>query len=229
MDIELVERLAQESTREFVYRFLKTNMMRLTLAPGAALSEKEVADALQVSRTPVREAFIQLAQEGLLDVFPQRGTYVSLIDLDSVEESKFLRETLEIAVVKLACEHFPGEQLFELQSNIALQELCFKEKNSRKFFELDEELHRTIFTGCKKARIWAIMQQLHSHYNRVRMLNVASGHDLLVLLQHHQELVKAVREKNVELGIQTVRLHLNKVKVDIEDLMHDFGHYFKRK
>jgi Transcriptional regulators len=226
--METLSRLPQESTREYVFRSLKQNMMNFKLAPGTAMSEQEVADLLKVSRTPVREAFIRLSQEGLLDIVPQKGTYVSYIDLESVEESKFLRETLETAIMEIACKSFPDEQLFELQSNVILQELCYKEKNSARFYELDEALHRLIFEGCKKARIWATMQQLHAHYNRVRMLNVAGGHEVFVLLEQHKMLVQAIREKNVALGIKTIKQHLNKVRFDLKDLLEDYPEYFRQ-
>jgi len=229
MDVSVIERNPQESTREYVYRFLKFNIMELKLIPGSALSEKDIALLLGVSRTPVREAFIQLSQEYLLDILPQKGTYVSLIDIENVEESKFLRETIEKAVIEIACVEFPSDKLFELQSNIALQELCIKEKNYLKFYELDEAMHKTIFVGCKKARIWSMIQQMNTHYNRVRMLNMAGGYNVLPVLTQHQELVLAIKEKNVDLGMRTIDRHLNKVKFDIQDLCRDYVEYFKQK
>lgn len=228
MDIDIIDKISQESTREYVYRFLKSNIMQLKLIPGSALSEKEISQLLNVSRTPVREAFIQLSQEYLLDILPQKGTYVSLIDIENVEESKFLRETVEKAVFAIACIDFPGDKLFELQSNIVLQELCIEQKNYLKFYELDEDFHKTIFMGCKKGRIWSMMQQMNTHYNRVRMLNMAGGYDVLPVLKQHKELVMAIKEKDAELGIKTISHHLNKVKFDIQDLYRDYTDYFKQ-
>jgi len=227
MEFTVIEKNSQESTRDYVYRFLKFNIMQLKIAPGSALSEKDISQLLGVSRTPVREAFIQLSQEYLLDILPQKGTYVSLIDIENVKESKFLRETVEKAVIAIACLEFPTESFFELQSNMALQELCLKEKNYLKFYELDEALHKTIFIGCKKTRIWSMIQQMNTHYNRVRILNIAGGYDALPIIHQHQQLVSAIREKNVTLGMQTIGQHLDKMKFDIEDLRRDYTHYFK--
>lgn len=195
MDIVITERLPYESTREYVYRCLKENIMNLRLFPGSALSEKDISVLLNVSRTPVREAFIQLESEYLLDILPQKGTRVSLLDVENVEESFFLRETVEKEVFYLAVKEFPSDKLFELQSNITLQELCVEEENYLKFFELDEALHRCIFEGCKKGRIWSLIQQISTHYNRVRMLNVAAKHDWPELLSQHKKLVQAIKEK----------------------------------
>lgn len=228
MEVSIIEKNPQESTREYVYRFLKFNIMELKLIPGSALSEKDIAQLLGVSRTPVREAFIQLSQEYLLDILPQKGTYVSLIDIENVNESKFLRETVEKAVIAIACVEFPSDKLFEIQSNIALQELCIKEKNYMRFYELDEELHRTIFVGCKKARIWSMIQQMNTHYNRVRILNIAGGYDVRPVLKQHKELVLAIKEKDIDLGMKTIDRHLNKVTFDIQDLCRDYVNYFKQ-
>ncbi len=228
MDIDMKKRILHESTREYVYRVLKANIMDLKIPPGSALSEKDISGLLDVSRTPVREAFIRLSQEFLLDVLPQKGTYVSLIDLDNVRESKFLRETVEREVVKLACTHFSSEKLIQLKSCLALQERCIQEENSLKFFELDETLHSTIFAGCNKTRVWSVIQQMHTHYNRVRMMNIAIGHDMPRVWEQHRVLVQAIEEQDVKLGSQTIYLHLNKVTFDIADLMDNYPDYFKR-
>lgn len=227
MDLQQTDRRPHESTVNFVYRVMKTNISSLQLLPGSALSEQEIANILSVSRTPVRESFIRLSQEFFLDIIPQKGTYVSLIDLNSVAEAKFLRETLEKTIIRIACKEFPSDKLFDLQSCISIQELCLPENNYLKFFELDELLHRTIFVGCKKGRIWEIIQQLGTHYNRVRLLNLSKGHDLGQLLDHHKNLVGAIRAQDVALGSRTIALHLNKVRVDIVDLAKDHASYFK--
>lgn len=114
------------STRDFVYESLKNRITELELKPGLKISEQEIASELNVSRTPVREAFLKLSQEDLLGIYPQIGTIVSLIDLELVEEARFVRENMEKAVVKEACQVFKQEQLFKLESNIAMQELCLK-------------------------------------------------------------------------------------------------------
>lgn len=223
----IIEQNSQESIREYVYRFLKVNIVNLELPPGKNISEQEVASRLKVSRTPVREAFIKLAQENLLDIIPQKGTYVSLIDTDQVEESTFVRKTLEYEVIQQACTCFPAEELFQLQSCLALQKLCISEKNYYRFFELDETMHAVIFKGCKKGRTWEMLQLMNAHYNRVRILNLkAKEFQWDQLLEHHQELIRAIQEHNVELGKKIIDVHLEKVLIDLEYLRKAHGDYF---
>ncbi|HWR38806.1 MAG TPA: GntR family transcriptional regulator, partial [Patescibacteria group bacterium] len=211
----------------YVYRFLKLNIINLDLQPGQGISEQDVANQLQVSRTPVREAFIKLSQENLLDIVPQKGTYVSLIDTDQVEESKFAREILEREIVRQACITFPAEALFQLQSALALQELCIREKDYHRFFQQDEAMHGMIFKGCKKSRIWNMLQSMNAHYNRVRILNLKDrAFEWEQLILQHKDLVRAISESDAELGKRTIDLHLNKVVVDLEHLRREHNAWF---
>lgn len=227
MNIYLIERFAQESTREYVCRLLRTNILNLNLEPGSSVSEKEIADILNVSRTPVREAFIKLAQEELLDIIPQKGSYVSLIDPEQVEEVRFCRASLEKEIIKLACKAFPREELLSIQDSLTLQALSLQDKKYARFFELDEQMHAAIFAGCKKPHIWAMMQQMNAHYNRVRMLNLVFGYDWPLLLQQHHELVEAILKQDVDKGLRVLRIHLNKITIDLGKLSGQFGHFFK--
>ncbi|MCJ7688520.1 MAG: GntR family transcriptional regulator [Clostridiaceae bacterium] len=114
---------------EYVYQTIKENIVNLNIKPGNRISEKEISNLLNVSRTPVREAFIKLSKEGLLYVLPQRGTYISCIDLEKAEETRFIRESLERSVIKLAAENFPSELMTKLEENLKKQKEYIKEKN----------------------------------------------------------------------------------------------------
>jgi len=228
MKIDLLEKYPQESGREYIYRLMKSNIINLNLPPGCSISEKELGDLLGVSRAPVREAFIKLSHEMLLDIMPQKGTYVSLIDIDQVDQVKFLRHCVEKEVIKLACVSFPQGGLFKLQSFLALQDLCVQEKNYIKLFELDEAMHGVIFAGCNKANIWSVIQQMSAHYNRVRMLNLAYGYDWQRIIDQHRQIVYAIQHGDVSLGENIADIHLNKVLIDLQDLQKKFEHYFKK-
>ena len=135
-----MKQLNPRSVRDQIYQMLKEEIMKFRLIPGELISEKEISERYEVSRTPVREAFLQLSREGLLEVYPQKGTRVSLIDLDLVEEARFMRENLEKAVAELACEGFPEEAMFKLEQNVKMQELSIAQKNYESLFELDLSL-----------------------------------------------------------------------------------------
>ena len=219
----------RESSRESVYGMIRANIMELKYAPGSTISENELSEQLNISRTPIREAIIRLAQENLIEVFPQRGTYVSLIDILHVEESKFIRETLERRVMQMACRNFREEDLFQLQKFLVLQELCIQQKQFFQFYEQDSNLHGAIFAGCNKERTWNMIQQMHTHYNRVRILGISNGYELPELLAEHHAMVDAIKEKDAVAGEQALDSHLNKVRLDLSKMMRDFPEYFKKK
>jgi GntR family transcriptional regulator, rspAB operon transcriptional repressor len=201
--------------------------MELKLEPGRLISEKDIIEMLQVSRTPIREAFVQLSQEELIETIPQKGSFISLIDLKLVEESRFVRETLEKAIVRQACEMLKSEQVLQLQNLISLQELCVEEKNFERLFELDEEFHKTIIVGCGKIRTWGMLQQLNAHYNRIRFLRLAVNYDWQIILSEHNAITRAIREKNPDAAEQAMGEHLSRVNFEKEELREKYPSYFK--
>jgi DNA-binding GntR family transcriptional regulator len=213
--------------RDYVHDTLKKSIMELKLEPGRFISEKEVVEMLKVSRTPIREAFVKLSQEELIETIPQKGSFISLIDMEMVEESRFVRETLERAVVRQACDLLSAEQVLQLQNLISLQELCVQEKNYTRLIELDEEFHRTIMVGCGKARTWALLQQLSTHYYRVRILRLAASDDWQIIVAQHRAIVQAIREKNPDAAEQEMREHLTRVKLEKDKLKEKYPGYFK--
>src|SRR4051812_25411037 len=97
------------NAKEFAYEQIKTEILKLSLLPGTKISEKTMSDRLNVSRTPIREAFLKLAQEELLTIVPQSGTFVSLINLDLAEEARFVREIMETTIVGQCCKNLTVE------------------------------------------------------------------------------------------------------------------------
>lgn len=119
--MRLLARRMRETGREYALRNLKDNIIHLELKPGSMVSENELAAQMGLSRTPVREALMELSKVRLVDVYPQRGSAVALIDYDLVEEARFMRDVLEGTVVELDCDMLTEDALVRLRENIALQ------------------------------------------------------------------------------------------------------------
>ncbi|MEK5442600.1 GntR family transcriptional regulator [Fredinandcohnia sp. FSL W7-1320] len=227
LDISAKHKVNNYSTRDYVYEVLKENIISLKLEPGRSISEKEISEMINVSRTPVREAFVKLAQEDLLEVYPQRGTYISLIDLKHVEEARFIREHLERAAVKEACYKLSSENLLKLKNNLSLQILCVEEKNYTRLYELDEEFHHTITTESGRPLIWNVIQQMNAHLNRFRMLSLAANYNWELILSQHQTIITAIEERNPELAEKAMEEHLTKMLFEQDDLKKEYSQYFK--
>ncbi|MGO4547893.1 GntR family transcriptional regulator [Paenibacillus sp. 2TAB23] len=215
------------STRDAVYMELKEQILKLQLPPGTPLSENETSLLFKVSRTPVRESFLRLAQEGLVQVLPQRGTFVSLIDTALVEEARFMREQLEKAVILLACSHFPPASLDALEQNLLEQQACISSKDDKSMFELDEAFHRIMFEGCSKMNIWSIMQQMNAHLNRSRMLRLVDDHDWKDLFEQHVRMAEAIKKQD---GMEAQKLMVEHLSLNIADqalLKEKYPGYYK--
>lgn len=226
-DISTSSKRVNGSTRDFVYQTIKKQIIEWELEPGTKISEKEVAGKLKVSRTPVREAFLKLAQEELLGVYPQSGTKVSQIDLGLVEEGRFVRENIERAVVREACQTFEEDQLFQLETNMTMQELCLEKGSHHRLFELDEEFHRLLFEGCKKLRTWQMVRQMNSHFDRLRMLRLASNPDWKVVVSQHKEIFKYISSKEADRAEEAIMNHLKLVNFEKAELKLRYSDYFK--
>lgn len=215
------------STRDAVYTALREQILSLELPPGTPLSENEASQQFQVSRTPVRESFMRLAQEGLVQVLPQRGTFVSLIDTALVEEARFMREHLECAVIELACTGFPEDALRQLEMNLAQQQVSIRLEDEDAMFELDQTYHRILFEGCGKSYTWNALSQLTVHLNRSRRLKLAADHNWQHLYEQHRQMADAIIARNLEKGRRIMKQHLTLNITDQAVLKEQYPNYYK--
>lgn len=215
------------STRDYVYETVKQQIINWELEPGTKISEKEFASKLEVSRTPVREAFLKLAQEELLGIYPQSGTVVSKVDLELVEEGRFVREKIERALIQEVCESFGEEKLFRLETNITMQELCLEKGSYHRLFELDEEFHRLFFEGCNKLRTWKVVRQMNIHFDRLRVLRLAANSDWDIVVSQHRRIFEYISKREVALAEEEITSHLKLVNLEKEALKESYPGYFK--
>lgn len=220
------EQLARESGRDYALRIIKENIIRLELEPGSSISDREIAARLSLSRTPVREALLELAKSKVVDIYPQKGSVVSLIDYELVEEAYFVRNVLEGAVVELACEKAGDMALEELESNMRLQRFYLQERATDKMLELDDEFHRLLFKAAGKVQAYEMTKGMMVHFDRVRNMALGTIKDRS-LVEDHQKILEAVRHKNPSEARKLMEKHLNRYKVDEEEVRRRYPGYFK--
>ncbi|WP_017549837.1 GntR family transcriptional regulator [Salinicoccus carnicancri] len=216
----------KNSTRDFVYEALREAIVSLELPPGATISEKEISEELEVSRTPVREAFLRLTEDELLTVLPQRGSYISLIDLDHVEDARFLREQAEAGIIRLACESFSEAYISKLEKNVKYQKFARDNDDENELFILDKEFHRLIAEGAGKTRVWEVIQKMDTHSNRLRKLSLAMKLNWKKLVNQHEEMVTAIKAKDPDQAEQLMREHLALLIYDQQALKESYPDYF---
>ena len=190
-------RLPGENNKDYAYRMIKDSIMSLVLKPGQSISEVELAEALGLSRTPIREVLTKLREEHLVEVIPQVGTYISKINPQLIKEASFMRYTLEKEVLKLACESFPKTSILDLKKNMVLQEELIGQKGKESEFHLfDKEFHQIIFKGIQKENIWEAITRISTHYNRMRLLSeMRFSYDEVI--EQHKHIIEILENKTL--------------------------------
>lgn len=224
--MRITERLAGESSREYAFRILRDNIISLELQPGSSISENELSREIGVSRTPIREAIIDLHNALIVEIYPQRGSVISLIDSDLVEESRFLREVLDVAVIRLACLVATPDDIRRLEENVKLQEFYLQNFMADKILELDNEFHRMIFAVAKKERIYGMKSTMMIHYDRVRTLSLVAVKDVKIV-NDHRAMMEAIRDRDEETAENLVRKHLSRYTIDKEEIKKQYPQFFK--
>lgn len=204
----IYDKLDSETGKDYVYRVLKDNILSLELKPGELISESELAKVLNVSRTPIREVLIKLKGEKLIEVKPQAGTYISLIDWSLIEEAVFVRYHLEKEALKESCEHFSENTLIEMEKCIFAQQLIVEKKDKLlEFHYLDKQLHGLLFEGINKPNVWNSICEISSHYNRMRLLAEMEGNKGC-LIEQHVEYLNIIKNKDYESIEPIVKKHI---------------------
>ena len=221
----MAEPILRESSREFAYRVIREMIVNMELVPGSKVSETELADLLNLSRTPVREALIDLAKNGAVTIQPQKGTFISLIDPLLVEEARFLRLTLEKALVSTLCEDKYQVHLKLLQENINLQDFYLKHENYDKFLELDNEFHHLFFKLTNKNKIYSLAQGLNIHFDRARTC-VFKKKPSLKIFEEHKNIFSAIQRQDKSLAQKYIEEHLYHYILDKDEFEKEYRHYF---
>lgn len=197
---------------------LRARIVACDLPPGARISETEIAGAYGVSRQPVRETFIKLAEEGLLKVRPQRSTIVARIDIQAVLDARFVREASEADIVRHLAARPDPALLAELSRQIAAQE-AVRQNSPADFIGLDDLFHRTLAEAAGRRTVWSLLETLKVHFDRVRFITSAKFPTASLVTQHRAlvERIAAGDPAGAEAAIRNhlrgVLTHLAKVTV----------------
>lgn len=202
------------SVRDKTLETIRRRIISLQLPPGEPLSENELAQELGVSRTPVRESLILLREEGLIQVFPQIGSFVSLVDLGRVSEAQFVREAIECASLRdLAVDN---EGIAGLRLILKSQTEADAQKDVEEFFRLDEEFHRELLRLAGHESAWSAVNSAKAHLDRARRLSLLDTRPIATLIQQHTAVVDALEANNLDDADSSLRLHLRGVFEDVQ-------------
>jgi GntR family transcriptional regulator, rspAB operon transcriptional repressor len=218
---------AHSSVRAQAYAILREAIVSLRLAPGHPVSENELAAELGVSRTPVREAIIRLAGEGLVEVYPQRGSVVSRISVREVREAQFVREALERAALPHAVERVDAAGRALLDATLAEQEAALLAGDNTRFIAADEAFHRALTEIGGHHLIWNVVLAAKGHLDRVDWLSRPAPDKVGELIAQHAAIVEALARRDLPNADERLTGHLRHVLERLETLADQHPHLFE--
>lgn len=196
-----------------IYQDLRDKILRMDLTPGSKISERQIAEQTECSRSPVREAFNKLSFEGFLDIRSKSGSTISLIDVTKAQQACYIRECVEVAIARL-CLQCRKIYAFipELEHIIAEQEQAYSSNDYNRFFDLDVLFHTKFSAIVNREYSSSYFGNMNVHYVRLRRLTIQYDPDPLHTIQQHRDILDAYQTGNYDYLEQAVATHMQNTK-----------------
>lgn len=209
-----------------IYRDLREDILTLRRAPGSPIAEKAIAEAYGVSRTPVREAMLKLADEGLVEIYPQSGTFVGRIPVGALPEAITIRRVLEEAVVRYAAQRATRSQIALLRACLERQHECDAAGDREGFHKADEEFHALLAEISGYPGFWSIIDQVKVQVDRYRRLTLPLAGRVGAAIAEHEAIVEAIASRDPARAVETLKAHLEHLEVSIAEARAANPEYF---
>lgn len=197
----------RRSRAEIIHDALRHMIVTLELQPGEALNEKDLCERFAVSRTPLREAILRLAEHGLVTIAPQHGTFVAGIAPRAVRLAHFLRENLELPVIRrLAGQKTPD--LSRPRSLLTDQKILAARNDQAGFILLDDQFHEALFAAAGLPELWGVIHAKKGHLDRIRFIQGNARGSVEVPLSQHEAILDAVQHGAVQGAEELMRSHV---------------------
>jgi DNA-binding GntR family transcriptional regulator len=210
-----------------VFEQLRDMILSLKLVPGTALSRAKLQKQFGLSSTPIRDALMRLDEDGLVEVFPQSGTIVSLINVPLARQAQFLRRSIEQEVVRIHAEAPDSALIGKLREVIEEQSRRAKAKDFERFHEADLAFHKILYDVASVPDLWALVRKRSCHIDRIRRLHLPIGGKAAQIVRDHSAIVNAIAKGKPEVAQSEMRDHLSRSLAFSEELRARFPGYFK--
>jgi DNA-binding GntR family transcriptional regulator len=221
-----VDLQSTEPVARHVFQELRNAIVTMRFRPGQAVSELDIATQFGVSRQPVREAFIKLGEAGLLSVRPQRGTFIVKISVKQVFDARFVREAVELAVVRRACTEMTTSGIETLRANLKAQWAVADDLNPERFMDLDDAFHRNIALGVACEYAWRVVEETKAQMDRVRHLSLPNATSVEHLIAQHEAVVDGIEARDPDHAEAAMRQHLREILTSLPELAKRFPDFF---
>lgn len=202
-----IDRTRQASPQ--IFDRLRELIIQLELPPGAVLTRADLMQQFGVSHTPIRDALHRLAEEGLVDIFPQHATVVSSINLEAARQAHFMRKSLEFQVVRKLAEMTDRGFVAELRRTLERQASMLEAENLEWFTAADQLFHRQLFEFADVAELWAVVRSRSGDIDRLRRLHLPAPGKAAGILNDHREITDAIEAGDPPAAEAAMRQHLS--------------------
>lgn len=227
MNFKVLDKKSKEKTKEYVIRNMVYNIEFLNLEPGEKISENQISELLNLSRTPVREAFTSLRANLLIDVKPQIGTFISYFDIDMSKELLFFRSSLEEKAVIEVCKKDRLDNLEVFKKIIEKEKILHSSKEFEELLALDNKFHNLIFEELGYRKIPSIIENNTSYLVRMRILRLKANIREKNYIDEHEKILQFMINKDAENASKILKNHINELVDDMNELSEKYPDYFK--
>ena len=197
------------SLRGRVFNKLREDILSGKYQDHEELKEVAIGEELGVSRTPVREAFRQLELEGLIQIVPNKGAYVTGITAKDVKDIYMIRSSLEGMCASLATENITEEQLEELEENVYLASFHASKGHMEQMTELDNRFHHILYEACDSKMLEKLLQDFHQYVMRIRKKTLSTKERGIASNEEHRQIMEAIKAKNPDEAQRLANMHMN--------------------
>lgn len=216
----------QGSLGQRVYHSLKHAILTLAYRPGDIIRKPEICDRLRVSRSPVADAVAKLASDGLVDVVPQAGTFVTRLSMTDIREGAFIREAIEVAAAEHVAPRITEDQLRDLRRSLKLQEALVADGDAQGFMALDGQMHEMMLSFTGFPRLPQVSQTAWLSVHRARQLILPVEGRLNTTLDEHRAILAAFEARDPQAARRAVQHHLRQLLTYLQPLERDHPELF---
>ncbi|HTQ02060.1 MAG TPA: GntR family transcriptional regulator [Casimicrobiaceae bacterium] len=208
----------RESASATVYRALREEIIRLKRRPGEPIAEMEIAHRHGVSRTPVREALLRLAAEGLVDTIAKSGTFVARIPAAELHEAIVVRKALEEVTARAAAASARRSDVTNLRALVERQREAAARGDYFAFHRADEAFHAMVAAVGGYPGIWSLVQKVKAQIDRYRRLTLPQPGRMTRAIKEHATVLVAIEQHNPDRAASAMGAHINGLCVSMDDI-----------
>ena len=218
-------------TSNEIYLYMLEKIIKLEYKPGILISENDLCEKYDTTRHTIRGALVLLKEKGFIDVYPQRGTYVSLINLDYIENVIYIREAVaQETIHEIMKKGISKESILKLKESLNEQrKIKNLKKNADQFYELDDEFHALLLEAVGRKDVFNMLRDGHLHVRRWRNVEVETLDRIEELPKEHEQIVEAIEAHDESLARTLLNHHIDSVNQYSKVVLEKHPEYFLNK